>query len=159
MKITIIQIGKTKAGYLQEAETEYLKRLTPSAKIEIRTLSETPLPNGSPEAGRKKVKREEALEILKNIPKQTFLVVLDEGGKQFSSVEFAQIIRKNRDFEGADITFVIGGCYGLDTEVLGKANLKLSFSRFTFTHELIRTLLLEQLYRAFSILTGKTYHY
>ena len=155
VKITIIQVGKTKSSYLQEAENEYLKRLGAYAKIKKITLKEAH-PDGKNAAT---AKEKEAAEILKNFPKDSFIVALDERGRQFTSVEFADLVRKNRDFEGGDITFITGGCYGLGASVLGRAQLKLSFGNFTYTHELIRTLLLEQVYRAFTIIAGKTYHY
>lgn len=159
MKITIIQVGKTKATYLQEAEKEYLKRLLPYSKVQIVTLQEEVIPKGDIEAGRTFVKQKEAKKILEKLPTDSFLITLDERGEQFTSAEFADFLKAKRDFEGGNLTFIIGGCYGLAAEVLQKAHLKLSFSSFTFTHELIRTLLLEQLYRAFSILASKTYHY
>lgn len=159
MHITIIQIGKTKASYLQEAENEYLKRLKAYASVKVITLKEATLSKGAVEAGRQQVKTKEAGEILKVIPEGNFVVCLDEHGKEFTSVEFAEFLRKKRDFEGGKLTFIIGGCYGLSDEILKLAHLKLSFSQFTFTHEIIRTLLLEQLYRAFTIVSRKTYHY
>lgn len=155
MKITVIQVGKTKSSYLQEAENEYLKRLGAYAKVKTITLKESQ-PYGKNTAT---AKEKEAAEIVRNLPKDSFVIALDERGRQFTSVEFADLIRKNRDFEGGDITFITGGCYGLSPQVLQRAGLKLSFGKFTYTHELIRTLLLEQIYRAFTIITGKTYHY
>jgi len=159
VKITIIQVGKTKAAYLQEAEKEYLKRLLPYSKVQVITLQEELIPKGNPQAGRNFVKQKEAKRILGQLPEDSFIITLDERGQQFTSVEFAEFLKAKRDFEGGKLTFIIGGSYGLAEEVLQIANLKLSFSSFTFTHELIRTLLLEQLYRGFSILASKTYHY
>lgn len=159
MNITIIQVGKTKNKYFQEAENEYIKRLQPTAKLNIITLKEYALPAGSPQAGREIAKDKEAAEILKNLPPKSFIIALDEKGKFLTSIEFADFIKKKRDFEGANITFIIGGPYGLSTKIFEKVDLKLSFSAFTYTHEIIRTLLLEQIYRAFSIIAGKTYHY
>jgi 23S rRNA (pseudouridine1915-N3)-methyltransferase len=160
MKITIIQIGKTKHSFVLEAEQEYLKRLHPQAKIDIITLKESPaFDHSSSPTGRQKVKAEEAEYILKNLRPATKIIALDEHGRQFTSTDFAAQIGKFRDFEGADLTFIIGGPFGLDQSILDKAHLILSFSKFTFTHEMIRMLLLEQLYRAFSILQNKTYHY
>jgi 23S rRNA (pseudouridine1915-N3)-methyltransferase len=159
MKITIIQIGKTKHDFFKEAEQEYLKRLHPYTKIEIITLKESVLPAGGALSGREIVKEKEALEILKNLPQKSFLIALDEKGKSMTSLKFAEFLRQKKDFGQADVTFIIGGPYGLSPKVLEKAQLKLSFSEFTFTHEMIRVLLVEQLYRAFTILQGKTYHY
>ena len=155
VKITIIQIGKTKAHFLQQAEMEYLKRLGAYAKVKIITVKEAQAEGKNTQTAKEK----EAAEIIKNIPDDSYVIALDENGRQYSSVEFAGLIRKNRDFEGGDITFITGGCYGLGAPVLEKAHLKLSFGKFTFTHEIIRTLLLEQVYRAFTIISGKSYHY
>ena len=159
MKITIIQVGKTRQSFWQEAEQEYLKRLQPYAKISVITVKEAPAPYGQNQSTRDLAKQKEGLEILKNIPKDSFTVALDEHGKTMNSPEFARFLGKNRDFEGGNLTFIIGGTYGLSAAILAKVKLKLSFSSFTFTHEMIRTLLLEQLYRGFTILSGKTYHY
>lgn len=159
MKITIIQIGKTKQSYFQQSEAEYLKRLQPHAQLNIVTLKEASAPYDQNESTRNLAKQKEALDLLKHLPKDTFLIALDEHGKTFSSQAFSQLILKNRDFEGANITFIIGGPFGLADQIVKKAHLKLSFSPMTFTHEMIRTILLEQIYRAFTIITGKKYHY
>lgn len=159
MKITIIQIGKTKQSYFQEAEAEYLKRLQAFADVKIVTIKEASAPYDQNESTRNVAKDKEALELAKHIPKDTFLVALDEHGKTMTSHQFADFILKKKDFEGANITFMIGGPFGLADQILKKAQLKLSFSPMTFTHEMIRTILLEQIYRAFTIMTGKKYHY
>jgi len=158
MQITLIQVGKTKHSFVQQAEQEYLKRLTINAKVNVITLKEASEISTS-ETARNNAKAQEATRILDAIPKHTFVMALDEHGKQFSSVEFAKLIEKNRDFEGANLTFIIGGPFGLHQTVLEKVQLTLSFSKFTFTHEMIRMLLLEQIYRAFTIISKKTYHY
>lgn len=159
MRITILQIGKTKSSYFQEAEQEYLKRLQPHAKIEIVTLKEASAPYDQNESTRGLAKQKEALDLQKHLPKDTFIIALDEKGKTLTSHAFADLLLKNRDFEGANITFIIGGPFGLAEQILKKAHLKLSFSSMTFTHEMIRTILLEQIYRAFTIISGKKYHY
>lgn len=159
MKITIIQVGKTKQSYFQEAEAEYLKRLHPYANISIVTLKEASAPYDQNESTRSVAKDKEALEIQKHIPKDTFLVALDEHGKTMTSHQFADFLTRKKDFEGANVTFLIGGPFGLAGQILKKAQFKLSFSSMTFTHEMIRTILLEQIYRAFTIMTGKKYHY
>lgn len=158
MQITILQISRTKHEFVAAAEAEYLKRLQAWAKVNVITLKESSTDSDSP-AARQKAKSIEAANILEAIPKDTYLIALDEIGKQFTSPEFAKMIEKNRDFEGANLTFIIGGPFGLDEAVRKRANLLLGFSKFTFTHEMIRMLLLEQLYRAFTIISNKTYHY
>lgn len=162
MQITIIQIGKTKHSFFQEAEAEYLKRLQPFAKVKNIVLKEANIHGNTSElreAEIAKVKEKEAEEIIKNFLQKSLIIALDEKGKQQTSKEFAEFIKKQRDFEGANITFIIGGPYGLHENVMKRVQLRLSFSEFTFTHEMIRTILLEQLYRAFTIIHGKTYHY
>ena len=165
MKITIVQVGKTKEAYFREAEEEYLKRLRLFADVKILTLKEVSINKGNSGAARDEVKNKEAVEILKAISTAgaggngAYLVALDEHGKQMDSMAFSGFLLKNRDFGGGNICFVIGGCYGLGEEILNKADYKLSFSSLTFTHEMIRTLLLEQIYRAFTLITGKNYHY
>lgn len=158
MKITIIQIGKTKASYFKEAEQEYLKRLTPYAKVNVITLKETPI-HSAELAERERAKTQEAEEIAKHLDPASTLIALDEHGKSLDSKQLAAHLLKIKDFQGANVTFIIGGPFGLAKSILAQASLVLSFSLFTFTHEIIRTLLLEQLYRSFTIQTGKTYHY
>ncbi|MCC7196722.1 23S rRNA (pseudouridine(1915)-N(3))-methyltransferase RlmH [Candidatus Peregrinibacteria bacterium] len=159
VKITIIQVGKTKHSFFQEAEAEYQKRLKPLLNIETITLKEAEIPKGDPEAGRKLVKAKEAAEIIKNIPKDSYIIALDERGKQFTSLEFASFLNERMQQSTKNLVFIIGGPYGLEEIIKSQAKLLLSFSKLTFTHECIRTLLLEQIYRAHTILGGKTYHY
>lgn len=158
MQITILQISKTKHDFVLQAEAEYLKRLQAWAKVNVVTLKESSTDSDSATA-RQKAKEQEGERLLASLPEKTFLVVLDETGKEFSSPDFAKFVQKNRDFEGANLTFLIGGPFGLSDAVRKRANLLLSFSKFTFTHEMIRMLLLEQIYRAFTIISNKTYHY
>lgn len=157
--ITVIQVGKTKASYIQEAEHEYKKRLGAYAKVEVITLKDAKIPKNPSPAQKEAVKREEGTNILKSVPAKTFLIALDEKGKQYTSVQFADFMGKRLDKGAANITFLIGGCYGLSEEVRSKAELLLSFSSFTFTHEMIRALLYEQLFRVFTLIKGKKYHH
>ena len=159
MKITILQIGKTKQSYFQEAEAEYVKRLQPYADLKIITIAASSAPYDQSASTRGVASQKEAIQLQKHIPKDTFLIALDEHGKTFTSHQFADFILKKKDFEGANMTFMIGGPFGLAEQILKKAHLKLSFSPMTFTHEMIRTILLEQIYRAFTIIHGKKYHY
>ena len=159
MKITILQIGKTKHTFFQESEQEYLKRLKPYIVTETITLKEREITKGDAEAGKKMVKAKEAVEILKNIPKDSYIISLDERGKQYTSMEFAGLLNERMKQSTKNLVFIIGGTYGLDDIIKSQAHLLLSFSRFTFTHECIRTLLLEQIYRGYMILGGKSYHY
>lgn len=159
MHIQIIQVGKTKSAFVKEAEKEYLKRLEAFGKIEVTTLRESPIPESANKQLRDRSREAEGKAILEALPKSSYVIVLDETGRGFDSVEFANQLKKIRDFEGGRITFVIGGPFGLSDHVKAKGNMMLSFSTFTFTHEIIRFLLLEQLFRAHTILANKTYHY
>lgn len=154
MKIRIIQIGKTKDGYLKEGIEEFLKRLKPFANMEFLTLKEI-IPSKAYSV--EKAKMEEGEEILKVLKSDEHVVVLDEKGKDMTSVEFAKFLGKFAD-QGQTICFVIGGPYGLSAAVRTRANTLLSFSHMTFTHQMVRLFLVEQIYRGVSILKGKEYH-
>lgn len=157
MKITIIQVGKTKTGFLHEAEAEYLKRLRPYAEVEVITVKDW---GGLERGAAIKKEGEEILEVLARPQMRDFYpICLDERGKQLDSRDFAGFIRDLRDFKGGKVCFLVGGSYGLSENVQAKAGLRLAFGKFTFTHEMIRTMLLEQVYRAFTIIGGKEYHY
>lgn len=157
--ITVIQLGKTKASYLQEAEKEYIKRLGTDAKLVIITLKDAKAIKNAGPADIQKIKEDEGENILKSIPPDTFVIALDEKGKQFTSPQFAEFLGKKLDQGNTKITFVIGGCYGLSEKIRNKADMLLSFSQFTFTHEMMRPLLYEQLFRALSLIKGEKYHY
>ncbi len=159
MRIQIIQVGKTRAPFIKEAEKEYLKRLESMARVEVTTLRESPIPESANKQLRDRSREAEGKAILDALPKDSYVIVLDETGRCFDSLEFAAQLKKIRDFENGKITFVIGGPFGLSDHIKSRANLLLSFSTFTFTHEMIRVLLLEQLFRAHTIHTNKTYHY
>lgn len=146
MKIQIIQIGKSKDAYVREGVDELKKRISIFAHVDISTLDKG------------KTLVEESLKIQKLIPKNSFVVVLDEKGKEFGSIEFSKVLGDCRD-KGYRLTFIIGGAFGLSENLKKNCNLLLSMSRMTFTHQMIRLFLLEQIYRGFCILTGKEYHY
>lgn len=158
MKITIVQVGKTKNSFFIESEQEYSKRLRPLMNLNIITLKEYPAKSAN-ESERNLAMLKEGELILKNIREKSYCVALNEKGEQLDSREFSQFLEKQKNSGNSEITFIIGGPFGLSDAVKRRANKIISFSRFTFTHEIIRTLLLEQLYRAQTILSGKTYHY
>jgi len=154
----IITLGKLKEKYWWEAEAEYLKRLNPYFKMEIIELKEESF---SEKDKPEQIKRKEA-EKIKNVLekiKGAFIIALDEHGKAFSSVQFAEQIKKITTGQTNNIIFVIGGPLGLDESILQSANLKLSLSAMTFTHQMARIFLLEQIYRAAMINAGRKYHY
>jgi len=154
--ITIICLGKLKESFWREAEAEYLKRLSLFAKVEIIELKEESFgEKDAPDT----VRRREAEKLSNALSKQPddFIIALDEHGKQFSSTDFAKHL--DSSMIGPSITFIIGGPLGLDKSVLQIAKLKFSLSTLTFTHQMVRVFLLEQLYRASMITNGRKYHY
>lgn len=154
MKITIISVGKIKKNYTLEWENELTKRVSPYTTIEFIEVKEEPITaNKSIDI----VKEREGDNILKFIPERSYVIALTPKGKEFSSEEFAKKVQQIQ-LQNSHITFIIGGPAGLHSSVLSRANLKLSFSKFTFTHQVIRVLLLEQLYRTFCILNNRPYH-
>ncbi|HLD60913.1 MAG TPA: 23S rRNA (pseudouridine(1915)-N(3))-methyltransferase RlmH [Patescibacteria group bacterium] len=168
LHIHIIALGKLKESYWREAEAEYLKRLKPFAKITIHELKEESFSEkDNPEV----IKEKEAKKIQNEIEKygNSYVIALDENGKQFSSVEFAHHInnRTMSPFGGSafggkqsnNITLVIGGPLGLDKTILNAANEVVSLSKMTFTHQTARVILLEQVYRAIMIGQNRRYHY
>lgn len=159
MHIQIIQIGKSKHNFIHEAEREYQKRLEAFAKVQVTILQGAHVSMSANKQQRSKAIEEEGKAILKALPKKTYLVALDEKGKSMDSIEFGHMIKRIQDFEGGNLTFIIGGPFGLSDHVKSKVDMILSFSQFTFTHEMIRVLLLEQIYRAYTIIINKTYHY
>lgn len=154
MLIRLITLGKLKETYWQQAEQEYLKRLSPFTKLEIVELKEEDLAANSPE----NIRKHEAKKILKYINKDDLIIALDSHGKSYTSEEFSQTLT-HWTAQGQTLTFIIGGPLGLDEEVLTRANAKLSFSKMTFTHQMVRIFLLEQLYRAYMIASKRKYHY
>ena len=148
MNISIVCIGKLKEKYWQDASAEYIKRLSRFCKLSVVELPES----------KSDSKEEESSEILAKIPKGSYVIALDIGGKRFSSESFANKI-SDLALEGkSDICFIIGGSNGFDDRVRNASDLRLSFSDFTFPHQLMRVVLLEQIYRAFKINAGEKYH-
>ena len=158
MNIQVICIGKLKEKYWTDAVNEYMKRLSRFASVEIVELKEVRLPDKAGPAEEEKVKIEEGREILKSIKDGTYVITLEIQGKQLSSEELASKI-ENLGLEGrSDVAFVIGGSLGLSAEVSKRADFKLSFSKMTFPHQMMRVVLLEQIYRSFKIIRHEAYH-
>lgn len=155
MNIKVICLGKTKDNFISKGIAEYQKRIGRYGKLSWTILADVKL-TGSNSV--EIVKEKEAEIILKKIHSRDFVIALDERGKQFSSPNFAKYLERI-SVNGKSITFIIGGVYGLAENVRQRADLILSFSEFTFTHQMIRMLLAEQIYRAFTIIKGKKYHY
>lgn len=158
MKIQIICIGKLKEKYWSDGVAEYSKRLKRFANLEIIELKESRLPDNASAADEEKVKVEEGKSILAKISDSTYVITLEVLGKQLSSEELAAKMDDLANMGRSDIAFVIGGSLGLSAEVSKRADFKLSFSRMTFPHQMMRVVLLEQVYRAFKINRNETYH-
>ena len=158
MKIQIICIGKLKEKYWTEAVAEYSKRLQRFCTLEIVELKEARLPDKASAADEENVKLEEGRSILKQISDSTYVITLEVLGKALRSEELAGKIEDLAGMGRSDIAFVIGGSLGLSAEVSRRADFKLSFSRMTFPHQMMRVILLEQIYRSFKINRNETYH-
>jgi len=156
MKIKILCVGKIKEKFFADAVNEYLKRLGRFCKTEIAETKECPAYKSDLTDGEKdKIKKAEAEYLLDGI--EGYGICLDIGGKEFSSERFAQKLAEIQNTDST-VTFVIGGSYGMDERVKQACKLKLSFGRLTFPHQLMRVVLCEQIYRAFMINSGSTYH-
>ncbi len=153
--VTIVSVGAIKESYWQEAIDEYRKRLNPHAKVQTVQVPEEKI---TAVTDRDRIIAKEAERILKAIPTGTFVVSLDRAGKLYSSREWADQLDDWTRF-GKKLTFVIGGPLGLDPSVLQKSTVILSLAKMTFTHQMTRVILLEQIYRASMILSGGAYHY
>jgi len=156
MKLSIICMGKTREGFVQEGLAKYLRFLRPYADVEIRELKEEKIQDLKDAPA---VRKKEAEKIFKAVRAGALLVALDERGQEFTSHDFARFMNSALENGVREMAFVLGGAMGLDEAVTGKADKVIAMSRWTLTHEMARLVLLEQLYRAFTIITGKTYHY
>ncbi|MCW2263503.1 MULTISPECIES: 23S rRNA (pseudouridine(1915)-N(3))-methyltransferase RlmH [Sphingobacterium] len=156
MKITLLCIGKTDDKYLIEGIEKYLKRL----KFYI-TFNLVVIPDikNSKNLTNEQQKEKEAQLLLKHINSLDTVVLLDEFGKEYRSLEFASYLEKNMIQSTQHLIFVIGGPYGFDDQIYQRANQKISLSKMTFSHQMIRLFFVEQTYRAFSILKGEPYHH
>ena len=158
MNITILCIGKLKERYWTEAIAEYSKRLNKYCSLTINELREEKAPDNPSPAEESAVKDAEGKSILKQIKKDSYVIALAIKGKELSSEALSEKIRTLGIAGKSDLTFVIGGSLGLSDEVLSRAEFQLSFSKLTFPHQMMRVILLEQVYRSFKIIRNETYH-
>lgn len=158
MRITIVCVGKVKEKYFTGAIDEYSKRLSRYCKLEIVEVADEKTPDGASEALNQQIKEKEGRRILDKIPEDAYVLALAIEGKQPDSVELSQKIEKLGIRGESHIVFVIGGSLGLSSEVMKRANEAISFSRMTFPHQLMRVILLEQVYRAYRIMNHEPYH-
>ena len=155
MKIKLLVVGKTALDYLKVGEDIYQDRLKHYCSFERIEVQDIKNPKNF---SKEEIKRKEAISILSKLSPNDFLVLLDENGKEFSSVELAHWIEK-RNLLAQNIVFIIGGAYGFDVSLYERMNMKLALSKMTFSHQMVRVIFLEQLYRAFTIIKGEPYHH
>ena len=158
MKITIITVGKLKEKYLKDAIAEYSKRLSKYCKLEIVEVADEKTPENASKVVEDAIRSKEAERILKYVKEDAFVITLEIAGKQLTSEEFADKIEQLGVRGISHIIFIIGGSIGLGKEVLAKSDFALSFSKMTFPHQLMRVILLEQVYRSYRIISGEPYH-
>jgi 23S rRNA (pseudouridine1915-N3)-methyltransferase len=155
MKITLLQLGKTHFKFVDAGFDEFTKRLKHYCKFESALFE---LPTKLKTTDIVQIKKNEGELLLKKIQPTDFVILLDENGKEYNSVAFAEYLQKLQ-LHQAHLVFIIGGAFGFSPEVYARANAKVSLSQMTFSHQLIRLIFIEQLYRAFTIIKGEPYHH
>ena len=158
MKITLLTVGKIKEKYFTMAIDEYSKRLSRYCKLEIIEVPDEKTPDGASDTEEDIIRDKEGKKLLKSLKEDSYVITLEIEGKMLDSVELSEKINQIGVSGKSHITFVIGGSLGLSDEVKSKADYKLSFSKMTFPHQLMRVVLLEQIYRSYRILGNEPYH-
>ena len=158
MKIKVVTVGKLKEKYLKDGIAEYSKRISRFAKLEMIELADEKTPDKASESENQKILEIEGQRILSKVGDRDFVIVLAIEGKIFSSEEFSQQLEEASIKGFSTLTFIIGGSLGLAPIVKKRANLSVSFGRLTLPHQLMRLVLVEQIYRAFTIQQGSPYH-
>ena len=156
MKIELAVIGKTSIGYLKQGIDEYIKRLKHYVPFEIKYIDDI---KNTKNISEDQQKQTEGAKILSLLDKSDFVVLLDEHGKEYTSMQYSSYLQKRMLSGVKKVVFVIGGPYGFSQEVYDRANDKISFSKMTFNHEMIRLIFTEQLYRAYTIINHEPYHH
>ena len=158
MRITLVAVGKIKEKYLRDAVAEYVKRLGKYCKLEIIEVADEKTQERASETEEMAVRSKEGERILKHVKEDAYVITLEIQGKQISSEELADKIEELGVQGKSHVVFIIGGSIGLGMEVIKRSDYALSFSRMTFPHQLMRVILLEQIYRGFRIINGEPYH-
>ena len=158
MHITILSVGKIKEKYLKDAVAEYTKRLSKYCKLEIIEVADEKTPDQASEAVENSIRTKEGERILKHIKEDMYVITLEIGGKMLSSEELSAKLEELGLKGKSNVAFVIGGSIGLGEEVLARSDYALSFSKMTFPHQLMRVILLEQIYRSYRIIHREPYH-
>ena len=158
MNITIIGVGKLKETYLKDGIKEYAKRMKSYAPVEIIEVPDESAANELSDAEIIQVKEREGQRILEKIPDRAHVIALDLRGKQFTSEQFSEHIQNEMTYGSSHFVFIIGGSHGLSKEVLQRVDTKVCFGKMTYPHQLMRLILIEQIYRAFRIMRNEPYH-
>lgn len=158
MKITILCVGKIKEKFYREAVAEYGKRLSRYCKLEIVEVADEKTPDGASELAEEQIRAKEAERMERHMRDGAFVCALAIDGKQLDSVELSEKIERLGTGGTSHIIFIIGGSLGIADSLLARADLRLSFSRMTFPHQLMRVILMEQVYRAYRIMNHEPYH-
>ena len=158
MKITLITVGKIKAKYLKDAIAEYSKRLSKYCKLEIVEVADEKTPDQASENVERQIRQKEGERILRYVKDDAYVFTLEIGGTMLDSVAFAKKMETLGIQGKSHLIFIIGGSIGLGEEVLRRSDYALSFSKMTFPHQLMRVILLEQVYRGYRIIEGAPYH-
>ncbi|SDY31858.1 23S rRNA (pseudouridine(1915)-N(3))-methyltransferase RlmH [Salimicrobium album] len=158
MKVSVISVGKLKEKYLKQGIDEYTKRLGPYAKTEIIEVADEKAPENLSEAEMEEVKQKEGERILAKVPKDAYVITLEIEGKQLTSEQLASRFDNLMTYGSSKIVFIIGGSLGISSQVQERSDYALSFSKMTFPHQMMRLMLLEQVYRSFKILKNEPYH-
>ena len=156
MKIRLLTVGKTDKDWVKQGIDIYVSRLKHYIPF---TINEIPELKNVSALSKDQIKVREGELILKNVKPTDDVILMDEHGKEYTSVDFASILQRKISLEGKDMVFVIGGAYGFSEEVYKRANSKISLSKMTFSHQMVRAIFTEQLYRAFTIMRGEPYHH
>lgn len=155
--VNVVCVGKVKEKFFRDAIDEYSKRLSKYCKLEITELPDEKIPDKLNESVINEVKQKECNNIISHLKKDSYVIALDLKGKEFSSEDFSKKL-DSISMQNSKITFIIGGSLGLTDKLLSLCNEKICFSKMTFPHQLIRIFLIEQIYRAFKISSGESYH-
>ena len=156
MKITLLTVGKTDKDWVKQGIDIYVSRLKHYIPF---TINEIPELKNVSALSKDQIKVREGDLILKNVKPTDDVILMDEHGKEYTSVDFASILQRKISLEGKDMVCVIGGAYGFSEDVYKRANSKISLSKMTFSHQMVRAIFTEQLYRAFTIMRGEPYHH
>ena len=156
MKINLIVVGKTKSHYLQDGEADFTKRLKHYCKFSEQILPDI---KNARNLSKKELKEKEGRLILDSLKNSDYVILLDDKGITLSSIEFSEFTNQKMESSANELVFIVGGAFGFSKSVYQRANTKLSLSKMTFSHQMVRMIFKEQLYRAFTILKGEKYHH